>query len=142
MVAYSFKRQFVDPIKVGLGLRGSELARPIVPPKRQTIRADRKRHARPGEELQLYCGMRTRHCFLIGRAKCLAVRGIHLVFDARTILIERAEMSAIKDWLLYRDADAFARSDGFKHFEEMQAFWDAEHGVAEFTGFLIQWEPL
>ena len=35
VVSYSFKRQFIDPIKRGT--------------KRQTIRADRKRHARPGE---------------------------------------------------------------------------------------------
>lgn len=45
MVAYSFQKRFVEPIRSGR--------------KRQTIRADRKRHARPGEVLQLYSGMRT-----------------------------------------------------------------------------------
>tara|TARA_R110002096_G_scaffold172484_10_gene346217 strand:+ start:719 stop:1081 length:363 start_codon:yes stop_codon:yes gene_type:complete len=30
--------------------------------KNFTIRADRKRHARPGEPVQLYTGMRTRSC--------------------------------------------------------------------------------
>jgi len=35
MVAYSFRARFREPILVGA--------------KRQTIRADRKRHARPGE---------------------------------------------------------------------------------------------
>ena len=48
MVAYSFKRRFREPI-----LAGS---------KQQTIRADRKRHARRGEALQLYTGMRTTQC--------------------------------------------------------------------------------
>jgi hypothetical protein len=46
VVAYSFRQQFRPPILAGT--------------KRQTIRADRKRHARPGEQLQLYTGMRTR----------------------------------------------------------------------------------
>lgn len=46
MVAYSYKRRFVTPIRVGLGLL----------PKRQTIRAHGlRRHARAGEELQHYC---------------------------------------------------------------------------------------
>lgn len=135
MVAYSFKRQFVDPIKVGLGLRGSELARPIVHPKRQTIRADRKRHARPGEELQLYCGMRTRHCFLIGRARCLSVKPLALLWG-------------VSDAMVYIENEGspltpeFARADGFESPEAMRAFWEAEHGEETFRGVLIQWEPL
>lgn len=79
MVAYSFRQRFVAPIQVGLGtiehIPGTEYA-----PKRQTIRANRKRHARPGEELQLYCGMRTKGCFLIGRARCTSVSGVRLQF--------------------------------------------------------------
>lgn len=39
MVAYSFRKRFGPPILAGT--------------KAQTIRADRKRHARPGEEVQL-----------------------------------------------------------------------------------------
>lgn len=75
MVAYSFKAQFVEPIRAGLGLP----TEPQIRPKRQTIRADRKRHARPGEELQLYRGMRTRQCFLIGRAACTEVTKIRII---------------------------------------------------------------
>lgn len=71
MVAYSYKARFVEPIRLGLE------PGPWIPGmKRQTIRADRKRHARPGEEIQHYRGMRTRQCFLIGRAICEAVRRI------------------------------------------------------------------
>lgn len=51
MVAYSFHPRFVDAILGGT--------------KRQTIRMHRRRHARPGEEMQLYAGMRTRHCRLV-----------------------------------------------------------------------------
>jgi hypothetical protein len=48
MVAYSFKSFFAPQIIAGL--------------KCQTVRADRRRHARPGEAVQLYTGMRTRAC--------------------------------------------------------------------------------
>ena len=52
MVAYSFKKQFGPPILAGT--------------KAQTIRADRKRHVRSGELVQLYTGMRTRQCRRLG----------------------------------------------------------------------------
>ena len=48
MVALSFKAQFAPPIVAGI--------------KRQTVRAGRKRPPRAGERLQLYVGMRTKHC--------------------------------------------------------------------------------
>ena len=67
MVAYSFRPRFIEPI---LGGR-----------KRQTIRAiGRRRHARPGDPLQLYAGMRTRNCRLIGRAICIDVVEVGLRF--------------------------------------------------------------
>jgi hypothetical protein len=65
-VAYSFQRRFVAPILAGT--------------KRQTIRAERKRHARPGEVVSLYHGMRTRQCFLIAQAPCVDVQPIRLQF--------------------------------------------------------------
>lgn len=64
MVAYSFRARFVVPIEAGT--------------KRQTIRAPRKRHAKPGEEMQLYTGMRTRACRLIRLATCLSVWPVSL----------------------------------------------------------------
>jgi hypothetical protein len=48
MVAYSFHRQFVDPIRQGV--------------KTGTVRAARMRHANVGERIQLYTAMRTKHC--------------------------------------------------------------------------------
>jgi len=67
MVAYSFRARFREPILVGA--------------KRQTIRADRKRHARPGEQLQLYTGMRTRECAIIARALCSQVMPVRIDVD-------------------------------------------------------------
>lgn len=48
MVAYSFAPIFAPQIEALT--------------KRQTVRGDRRRHARVGEPVQLYAGMRTRHC--------------------------------------------------------------------------------
>lgn len=135
VVAYSFRRRFVNPIKAGLGLPVND---PYVPPpKRQTIRADRKRHARLGEEVQLYCGMRTKGCFLIGTARCISVDVISLHFGRR-------------DWVkvtspsidLPRSLDQFAQSDGFVDWAELREFWREEHDADDFTGVLIKWEPI
>ena len=63
MVAYSFKARFAEPILAGTKLH--------------TVRAPRKRDARPGEELQLYRGMRTRQCALIARKTCAGVLQSH-----------------------------------------------------------------
>jgi hypothetical protein len=141
MVAYSFKRRFVGPIRVGLGIdiRGTEFWSPriAVRPKRQTIRADRKRHARPGEELQLYCGMRTKGCFLIGRAWCIAVTPISIEFNPIHPII-------LVGGSPYREnLTTFAHNDGFENWKEMRSFWFKEHpGIDIFVGVLIKWVPL
>jgi hypothetical protein len=80
MVAYSFKRQFVDPIRSGT--------------KAQTIRGRRIRpHAVPGDALQLYCGMRTKGCFLIARATCREVSPIRIVLRTWEIEIDGEELT-------------------------------------------------
>ena len=123
MVAYSFQQRFVAPILAGT--------------KHQTIRAERKRHARKGETLQLYTGMRTRHCSLIGVALCTDVSRLRLGIEG--------------DWLEARDwrwhargrLDGFARDDGFADWPEMQHFWRQQHpGIPIFTGVLIRWNYL
>ncbi|MDO9443068.1 MAG: hypothetical protein Q7T73_19485 [Beijerinckiaceae bacterium] len=123
MVAYSFKKQFGPPILAGT--------------KAQTIRADRKRHARPGEELQLYTGMRTRQCRLIARVPCITVYPCRLDFGLRMVF-------ANDRWIRTdKDLDAFAVLDGFRSWDVMGAFWRAEHpDVSAFEGVLIRWTPL
>lgn len=133
MVAYSFKKQFVAPIREGLLVPPM---RATLYPKRQTIRAGRKRHARPGEELQLYCGMRTKGCFLIGRARCVSAEPIELCWGAvhATVHFESGGR---------RLTNEFARADGFKNIDDMRRFWEAEHpDVDTFRGVLVRWEPL
>lgn len=124
MVAYSFKPQFVEPI--------------LVRTKRQTIRADRKRHARPGEELQLYTGMRTKHCKLIGRATCIGPEPIKLLFYGYGAIEIGARRITSPNAL-----NGFARDDGFADWDEMKAFWfDVHRVVDEFNGILIRWGVL
>lgn len=143
MVAYSFKPRFVAPIQVGLHCYMPPTPTSFVPePKTQTIRAHRGRHAREGEEIQLYCGMRTKQCFLIGRARCVETQGISIAFRRRRN----------SDWLRCArfgkidrpsSLDKFARSDGFHDWQALREFWREEHpGIDDFAGVIIFWEPL
>jgi len=135
MVAYSFRPRFAEPIASGHPATG------IV--KRQTIRAPRSRHARPGELLQLYQGMRTKHCRkLIADQVCTAVRPVRLWISRGYVRFDdTGEAFGITAML-----DDFARADGFLHWADLQAFWRAEHEQAAdpemaFAGVLISWEP-
>ena len=133
MVAYSFKKDFVASIRLGLIDPMSHNV------KLQTIRSDRKRHARPGERIQLYYGMRTKYCEkIIPDPICTKV--VH----GLQIMIETSEISLIrkpKFDLRPASFDIFARRDGFANVEEMHKFWLTNHGTGLFTGVLIYWNP-
>lgn len=133
MVAYSFKKRFAPPIIAGL------VPGPLVTGmKRQTIRANRKRHARPGEELQLYTGMRTKSCRLLGKPVCTSCLSIRLQFGiSPAMLIGGTAAAAAAEEL-----DEFAQYDGFEDWADLRAFWGREHpDVTDFVGVLIRWEP-
>ncbi|ESY88359.1 hypothetical protein X739_00880 [Mesorhizobium sp. LNHC220B00] len=124
MVAYSFKSRFAAPIQAGT--------------KRQTIRADRKRHAKPGEQLQLYTGMRTKQCKLIGRSTCVSVDLVLLNFADYGVV-------RINGIVLFSDAamQEFARRDGFASWADMRSFWHENHpGIEQFEGVIIRWSDL
>jgi hypothetical protein len=121
MVAYSFQTQFAAPIAAGS--------------KRQTIRADRKRHARLGETLQLYTGMRSRKCRLVGRAICIGVGPVRLDFRAEVVSLWTGVTLAQPDEL-----SAYAVRDGFGDWREMVSFWRTAHPDAPaFCGVAIEW---
>lgn len=132
MVAYSFQSRFIEPLTSGHPATG------VV--KCQTIRAPRKRHARPGERLQLYAGMRTRHCRLITTRECSDVRPIRILIPHA-----RVQVDGWPDLTHGNALDAFAQNDGFLHWDEMAAFWRSMHPAASdpemcFEGVLIQWD--
>ena len=122
MVAYSFKPRFEAPIREGW--------------KTQTIRRARDRHARPGEMIQLYVGMRTAQCRKIcPDVRCTEVMKIVISFDGDGG-IERI----ITDGVPVRDLDAFAVRDGFKDSDDMADFWRSVHGpVGLWHGVIIEW---
>lgn len=130
MVAYSFNTAFIADIEAGT--------------KRQTIRLPRKRHARPGEMVQLFTAMRTKHCRkIISDQLCIGVDEV--IFDLR------AEPALLVNGIpvLGDDGDAYARGDGFAGmprysvtpFEHMAVWWRQVHGRILFTGVAIRWQP-
>lgn len=121
MVAYSFMSQFAAPIVAGT--------------KGGTIRDDRKRHARAGEELQLYQGMRTRQCRLIARKICLGVEPIRLRLIGCVAVAGATYHRAPQ-------LDAFAVFDGFPDWAALRDFWREKHGeIPVFNGQHIRWAP-
>lgn len=141
MVAYSFNRRFVSHVAVGLE------PGPWLPGmKRHTLRlprAGRSRHARPEQPVQLYSGMRTRHCRLIGRAVCRMTMPVQLLWDGHDLSIRRGDGGAPRSYVMQLapivrrildapvgtafvgdDMDEFARTDGFADRAEMAGFFD------------------
>jgi hypothetical protein len=171
MPAYSFKKRFVPNIRAGLGLiglgndsdgneipcefvidDGSTVARPFDPlldldppvhPKFQTIRSKgKRRHARYGEIVQLYHGMRTKHCFKIGDGRCSGNSDIYIGFGAKIDIIRIFGVYLIEHKTA-KDLDGFSRKDGFNDWADMRGFWAEEHpDVKDFHGVLIEWKAL
>lgn len=135
MVAYSFAPQFAEAVA---SLR-----------KTQTVRACRKRHARPGEAVQLYAGMRTKHCRKLVDADpvCLDVRHIVITLDTGSPqLITSIEIEGVP--LGDDEIEAFAAADGFGGAladgfarRRMGEFWMRTHPWRTFIGVVIRWEP-
>ncbi len=121
MVAFSFQKRFVAPILSGQ--------------KAQTIRRTLRRGTRPGCELQIYTGMRTKYCRLIGRATAVSVVPIWMHFDCDVVFFPGVPDSSTPE-----TPDQFARDDGFKDWLELKKFWAKQHpDVVTFDGWLIAW---
>lgn len=136
MVAYSFNRRFAGPIQQGF--------------KTQTIRPPRKRHARPGEAVSLYCGMRTRDCFrIIPDPVCTEVLHVEIMPMRNRIVLhtgrdEIGAMGAVYTIHGPLSLDRFAVLDGFADWAEMKGFWLATYPEANdpdlyWDGILINW---
>ncbi|TBB53419.1 ASCH domain-containing protein [Rhizobium ruizarguesonis] len=144
MVAYSFKAYFAPQIE--------DMT------KSQTVRADRARHAQLGEMVQLYQGMRTRHCRRIV-ADQICTANLPVQIKLSDLLDELIASIVVNGIQLHREeVEEFAWKDGF-HPDRLQLmhdggrpksarhnmgiFWQRHHpGVADFSGRLIQWKPV
>lgn len=121
MVAYSFKKRFAPAIERGI--------------KTGTIRADRKRHAAPGETMQLYVAMRTATCRLLGAPRCTAVNPITLDFPNDRVSIGGVILTG------WSQLNAFSQGDGFEDWADMRAFWAENHpGAPVFSGIQLLWD--
>lgn len=132
MVAYSFQRQFIEPIQAGT--------------KIQTIRArGKRRHARVDDTLQLYFAMRTQHCCkIIDDRPCVRVDPVRLDFVNMVVFVGPDD-AEIEDLTVMADAERlgqFAVADGFSTWTDLVAFWRAFHpGVDYFEGAMVGWAP-
>lgn len=133
MVAYSFRSQFVAAI--------------VERRKRQTIRLPRRRHAVPGEAIQLYQGMRTRSCKkIIDDPTCVAVD--RLVIDTRSGWLDHLEVNGVQIDPSSEEADIFAIADGFsgalfitRPINVMARWWLLTHGRCLHEDLvLVRWE--
>ncbi len=116
MVAYNFQAQFAAAVESG--------------EKRQTIRAIGKRiHAKEGDKLQLYTGMRTKACRKLREAVC---------HDFCHILIETDKIWTFRPQELHTDLDRWAKADGFRDWPAMRDFFEKAHGLP-FKGVMIRW---
>lgn len=147
MVAYSFQPMFYDALRVGLGLPWDRHEDPPEP-KLHTIRAiGKRRHARPGERVQLYIRQRQPDGFLIGEGCCTRTRPILISFKTGNehVWIPQMMPRDPRDRMEGDALERFARSDGFKDgWRAMREFWRIHHPevVDVFTGKIIYWEPI
>jgi hypothetical protein len=119
LVAYNFKARFADAVANGS--------------KRQTIRAPRKgrsRHARLGEPVQLYTGLRTKAAWKLRHPDPICIRSTYCHIHEKGITFGNYPVTHLDD---------FAKLDGFADFEEMKAWFRETHGLP-FIGQLIEWE--
>lgn len=121
---YNFRDQFAAKVEAG--------------EKLQTMRLERRDKKRPkkGDRVQLFCGLRTKHC------RKLAVGTVTACFS---VVLELGEASAhaliVDDLRLSATAsEHFAKQDGFDSAKDMREFFRKQYrGEPEFRGYCVRW---
>lgn len=131
MPLYDFRPRFADQILAGT--------------KRQTIRkprSERSRHAREGDLVHLYTGLRTKASRKLGAAPCIGVDEVRLNFLRDRVTVTSA--IGTRPILQPADLDDFAREDGLADWADMKATFREIHGadLVEFWGCIIYWGKL
>jgi len=118
MPAYNFQPRFVDAIKSGF--------------KRSTIRATRLdgRVPRPGQELQLYTGMRTKNCQRLRLVKCARVSKL-TISVALAIRLNGRLLNGVEE-------EHLVKQDGFTSTEDFFLWFKEYHGFP-FQGHVVEW---
>ncbi len=104
--------------------------------KRQTIRAiGKKRHAKPGDILYLYTGMRTKNCQKIKTTTCISSEPCYIdITDTPYGNIYELFVSGEQ----VKGKEAFVKADGFKTADEFFTFFNTMYQLP-FNGVLIKW---
>jgi hypothetical protein len=120
MVAYNFQARFVPAIRRGK--------------KTHTIRRlGKRKHAKPGDRIQLYTGLRTSNAQkIIDDPICKAVIPVEIILDEECIVSIVLGGKSQK-------IEQFAIADGFRSADDMHKFWLDFHGPGVFRGYMIAW---
>ena len=128
MVAYNFQKQFADDVESGK--------------KTQTIRKHGKKSPPSvGCRIQLYTGMRTKNCRLLGTPVCTSVEVIEIRSHFKHVLIgtpsgDTYQFNRLTDGTI----EKLAKDDGFSSVEAFFEYFKTARGDY-FNGILIRWEP-
>ena len=119
MVAYNFQPQFEGDLVAGR--------------KTSTIRPKgKRRHAQPGELVQIYVGQRTPNCRKLVEAPCLAAKPIEIHENA--VFVAGRHM-AVPEYY-----DRLAEIEGFSSFGNLQAWFDRQNGLPARGLVQITWD--
>ena len=133
MPAYNFQQQFADAVQSG--------------EKRQTIRAiGKRRHATPGQPIQLYTGMMHKTCRKLIKPDpvCTAVQRIRIEkFAGKNGEADYFAMYLDGEVMFKHEVRDLAINDGFDSPEAFFQFFDQtyfkKNGDWPFSGLLIRW---
>jgi hypothetical protein len=139
----SFQAQFVPAVENGLAeLAGKPLPHDGVRPKRQTIRAVRKRPFKVGDTLHFFWGMRTEYCRRLGRAVCTSLDEIAIEWSTNLVRDGVVTITLGGERVSRGTASALAMRDGFgpggSPLGEMAAWFERTHGLP-FRGVVVRW---
>lgn len=126
MVAYNFRDRWANKVESG--------------EKQCTIRGLRKRHAIPGEPVQLYTGQRTKDCRKLVDPDPICIN-ITPIIVRRSYAHELGRYKlevADSDLLTDEQANTLAITDGFSDLDEFIHFFSLTYGLP-FHGRLIEW---
>lgn len=133
MPAYSFQKQFCEPVETGR--------------KTHTIRGKRKNRPKPGQPFYGYYAMRTKQCRKLIQSTITRVQDITIERGKRVADTEAREgvtvywnvpiISIDGDVLARDEAEQLAVRDGFRDLLEMSDFWPPQR--LPFSGDIIHW---
>ena len=139
MVAYNFQSQFAPKVAA---LEKLQTIRP-----RFNKNGKERRHARAGENVQLYQGMRSRECRKLVTPDPVCLGAWPITIDAfethpggMTLAAFPCADAQFAAYSGFKIDEGFARADGFRSVEAMLDWFDKTHGFP-FEAMLIMWHP-